>query len=354
MHQLNSILENKLINNLIESFERSPVQLNKPHESDAEIIQLNNNTKLAITTDSISEEISTGLYDNPYLIGWMIVTVNMSDLAAVGASPIGILVSEIIPKVFGDEKVTELQRGISDACKAYNTFVLGGDTNEGNNLILSGTAIGIINKEKSLTRIGCKIGDTLFSSGKLGSGNAFAISKLVSQTDSLINYKPIAQIKNYNVINNYASCCMDTSDGFISTVDQLMRLNNVGFEIGSDWLNAIDDTTLKYVNSLDIPPWLLFAGQHGEFELIFTVPKDSKAAFLEESLQSGFKPVELGKVIAEKEVKINIYGEFIPINTALIRNLPTEANGDVNHYLKMLLEYDCQLKNEPALNFTSH
>ncbi|MGB5287137.1 MAG: thiamine-phosphate kinase [Ignavibacteriaceae bacterium] len=347
-------MENKAINKLIESFERSPVQLNKPHESDAEIIQLNDNTKLAVTTDSISEEISTGLYDNPYLIGWMIVTVNMSDLAAVGASPIGMLVSEIIPKNFSDEKVTEIQRGISDACKAYNTFVLGGDTNEGENLILTGTAIGIIKNENTLSRVGCKPGDTLFSSGKLGIGNAFAISKLVSQTHSYINYKPFAQIKNCSVINKYASCCMDTSDGFFSTVDQLTRLNNFGFEMGYDWLNAIDDTALKYVNNLNIPPWLLLGGQHGEFELIFTIPIDLQDAFLEESLQSGFEPIELGKVIPEKEVKINIYGNLIPINTTMIRNFPTEANGDVNHYLKMLLEYDYQLKNEPYLNFTTH
>ena len=354
MHQLNSILENQAINKLIESFERSPLQLNKPHESDAEIIRLNDNTKLAITTDSISEEISTGLYDDPYMIGWMIVTVNMSDLAAVGASPLGILVSEIIPKNFSDEKVTELQKGISDACIAYNTFILGGDTNEGERLVLTGTAIGIIKNGKPLTRIGCKTDDILFSSGKLGSGNAYAISKLISQTNSLSNYQPLARTNYSNVINKYASCCMDTSDGFISTVDQLTRLNNVGFEIGSDWLNAFDDTALKYVNNLNIPAWLLLAGQHGEFELIFTIPKDSKAAFLEESLNSGFEPVELGKVIPEKEVKINIYGNLTPINTTMIRNLPVEANGDINHYLKVLLEYDYQLKSEPYLNFTSH
>ncbi|MBP1683766.1 MAG: hypothetical protein H6Q27_1333, partial [Ignavibacteriaceae bacterium] len=111
MYQLNEILENKIINSLISGFERSPHQLNYPHESDAEIIQLNDNTKLAITTDSISEEISTGLYDDPYLIGWMIVTVNMSDLAAVGASPLGILISEIIPKEFSRVKIKELQNG---------------------------------------------------------------------------------------------------------------------------------------------------------------------------------------------------------------------------------------------------
>jgi thiamine-monophosphate kinase len=103
MYQLNEILENKIIDNLIAGFERSPDQLNKPHESDAEIMQLGT-LKLAVTTDSISEEISTGLYEEPYLIGWMIVTVNMSDLTAVGATPIGILISEIIPKDFTDEK----------------------------------------------------------------------------------------------------------------------------------------------------------------------------------------------------------------------------------------------------------
>jgi thiamine-monophosphate kinase len=354
MYQLNSILENKAINKLIESFERSPIQLNKPHRSDAEIIQLNGNTKLAITTDSISEEISSGLYDDPYLMGWMIVTVNMSDLAAVGASPIGILVSEIIPKNFSDENVKELQRGISDACKVYSTFVLGGDTNESERLVLTGTAIGIIQKEKPLTRFGCKPDDILFSSGKLGSGNAYAISKLISKTNSFTDYKPVAQIKNCNVISKYASCSMDTSDGFISTVDQLMRLNNIGFELSAYWLNTIDDTLLKYVKTINIPAWLLLAGQHGEFELIFTIPQDSKDSFLEESLQSGFEPIEIGKVIPEKEIKINIYGNLISINTTMIRNLPTEVNGDVNHYLKMLLEYDYQLKNGPVLNFTSH
>lgn len=354
MHQLNSILENKLINKLIEAFERSPMQLNKPHQSDAEIIQLNDNTKLAITTDSISEEISTGLYDDPYMIGWMIVTVNMSDLAAVGATLIGILISEIIPKNFGDEKVTELQRGIFDACRTYNTFVLGGDTNEGEKLVLTGTAIGIIKNEKSLTRLGCELGDILFSSGKLGNGNAYAISKLVSQMHLHINYKPFAQIKNCSVISKYASCCMDTSDGLIATLDQLIRLNDAGFEIKSDWQIALDYNAFNYVKNLNLPPWLLLAGQHGEFELIFTIPQNLKEAFLEESLNNGFEPIELGKVIPEKEMKINIYGNLISINTTLIRNLPTEAKDDINHYIKMLLEYDYQLKNEPCQNFTSH
>jgi thiamine-monophosphate kinase len=353
MYQLNEILENKVINKLISGFERSPDQLNRPHESDAEIIQLGI-LKLALTTDSISEEITSGLYDDPYLIGWMIVTVNMSDLAAVGATPVGILISEIIPKTFSEEKIKELQRGISNACKAYDTFVLGGDTNQGENLVLTGTAIGVIKNEKPLSRVGCKPGDILYSSGKLGSGNAYAISKLISKTKSFTEFKPVAQIKNGKMISNYASCCMDTSDGLISTLDQLMRLNNVGFELKEDLEKVIDENALKNSKNLNIPPWLLFAGQHGEFELIFTIPQELNEAFLNESSKIGFNPIELGKIIPDKKVKIPLYGKMIPIHTAFIRNLPTETKGDINHYLKSLLDYDSGLKNTPSPNFTTH
>ena len=353
MYQLNEILENKIINNLIAGFERSPDQLNKPHESDAEIIQ-SREMKLAITTDSISEEISTGLYDDPNLIGWMIVTVNLSDLAAVGATPIGILISEIIPKDFDDEKINQLQKGISDACKKHNTFVLGGDTNEGDKLVLTGTAIGIINSEKILSRVGVKPGDLLYSSGKLGIGNAYAISKLISETGSSINYKPFAQINFCKIISKYALACMDTSDGLISTLDQLMRLNNVGFEITEKCEKLIDDEVLIYSKKLNFPSWLLLAGQHGEFELVFTIPQNLKQEFIKEAEKNGFGPIELGEVIPEKEIKMKLNEEFITINSGFIRNLPYETKGDINHYLKLLLEYDSELKKSHNLNFTSN
>lgn len=353
MYQLNEILENKIINNLISGFERSPDQLNKPHESDAEIIQLGE-LKLAITTDSISEEISTGLYDDPYLIGWMIVTVNISDLTAVGSKPVGILISEIIPKDFSDEKLIQLQKGISDACKKYNTYVLGGDTNEGEKLVLTGTAIGIINNEKVLSRVGCKVGDSLYSSGKLGIGNAYAISKLILKADLLKNYKPVAQIKTCKIISNYASVCMDTSDGLISALDQLMRLNGVGFELKENLELLIDEEALNYSKKLNIPSWLLLAGQHGEFELVFTIPQNLKREFLKEAEKYGFDPIELGEVIPEKEIRINLYNKSIPINSGFIRNLPFETKGDVNHYLKSLLEYDSELRKSHDFNFTSN
>ena len=138
---LDKINENNTINNLAKYFCRSPFQKNALHESDAEIIEIGG-VILAITTDSIAEEIQTGLYDDPYLVGWMSVMVNMSDLAAVGAEPVGILISEILPGNIPSSFIDKIQEGINDAVKQCGTFVLGGDTNTGENLIITGTAIG--------------------------------------------------------------------------------------------------------------------------------------------------------------------------------------------------------------------
>jgi thiamine-monophosphate kinase len=127
----------------------------------------------------------------------------------------------------------------------------------------------------------------------------------------------------------------------------LMRLNNVGFEITENCEKLIDDESLAYSKKLNIAPWLLLAGQHGEFELVLTIPQNLKQKFLEEAEKNGFVPIELGKVILEKEIRINLYNKSIPINSVFIRNLPFETKGDVNHYLKLLLEYDSELKKIP-------
>ena len=113
---MDSILENISLNRLIRHFRRGPNQLNLPHQSDAEIVKIpGTDTLLAITTDTIVEEIDYGLYSDPWLQGYMTVLVNISDLAAVGAKPIGILLNQTFPERSIDEYLEKLQTGINDA-----------------------------------------------------------------------------------------------------------------------------------------------------------------------------------------------------------------------------------------------
>jgi thiamine-monophosphate kinase len=136
------LLENELLHNLSKIIPRHPDQLNKLLESDAELIKIGKDFTIAITTDTIIEEIKVGLYKDPYLIGWMMATSNFSDIAAVGAEPIGLLVNMSISEDLGLDFIQTIYRGIADACDLCGANILGGDTNHAGYLELGGTAWG--------------------------------------------------------------------------------------------------------------------------------------------------------------------------------------------------------------------
>ncbi|MCH8034549.1 MAG: hypothetical protein IH950_12445 [Bacteroidetes bacterium] len=346
MYKLNSITENKLIEDITKNYHRSPIQINKLQESDSELLNINilENDQLAVTTDSIVEEIELGIYKDPYLIGWMTVMVNMSDLAAVGASPVGVLVSEILPENLDESFKTKLHEGINDACKVCGTYVIGGDTNFGKQLVISATAIGITKNKMFNTRIGCKPGDFLYSTGKLGIGNAYALTQLAG-TECQIEYKPVAKLKAGKAIWRIASCCIDTSDGAIAAMDQLMRLNNVGIKMDLDWTTKLDTRSKSIMYESDIPLWFLLAGQHGEFELIFSVPSNKESILKKISSQYSLHFLRIGEVQNKKGFFLNINDHQVELPTERIRNIASLKNFNFNSYLKSLLEIDRSLQN---------
>lgn len=351
---MTDIQENKSINFLTSLFTRSPLQLNALHESDAEIIHPWNDDEhlLALTTDSIVEEISTGLYDDPYLIGWMTVMVNLSDLAAVGAKPIGILVSEIFPKNFGESSIICLQKGIQDACSICGVHILGGDTNYGEQLVLTGSALGFMPTGQVITRKGCHPGDIVYSTSRLGVGNSFVLAHFLGSHKQHISYKPVARLKEGQILRGIATACMDTSDGVLSTLDQLMRINKYGFQLDADWELALDKQSRHLIKEIGFPSWLLLAGEHGEFELLFTLPPDREQQFLHDAALSNFYPVKLGRVIPETTIYVPIDGENIAIDTAWIRNLNRQVNSNIRQYIHNLLFYHDQLK-KGAYNYAT-
>ena len=345
MHELRKILENKIINDLTKNLKRSPNQLNKVHESDAEIIQLKNSSyDLAITIDTISEEIKSGLYSDPYQIGWMSVMVNMSDLAAVGADPLGIVISQIFPKETSDDLIKLIQKGINDACKICETFVLGGDTNFGDELIISGCAVGTIPKRKYLSRVGCKVGDKIFATANIGNGNAFAFDKLFNKQRQKINYKPRAKFEWRQLLLKYATSCIDTSDGVISSLDQLMRLNKLGFRFRQDWGKIIETKSKKLFESFKLPLWTLLAGEHGEFELIYSVSSKNEKKFLNDAWKQNLKPLYIGELTNNNNLIINLYEKDQILDTEKIRNLAFDKNFTPQQYLHKLLKIDTFLK----------
>lgn len=336
------IHEHTVIEKLTGGFRRSSAQVNALQTSDTEILRspVFTDRYLAITTDSIAEEIASGLYHDPWLAGWMTVTANLSDLAAVGAEPLGMLVSEILPKNLPADSVNRLQQGMKDALETYGTFLLGGDTNTGSQLMMTGTAVGTI-KGKPLSRLGANPDERLYSSGPLGSGNAFAFSHFAGYSP-LPLYRPSARLAEGQLVRNYATCCIDTSDGLLAAMDQLMRLNAVGFEITRGWENALHRDARALANEAHFSPWLLLAGQHGEFELIFTIPSTHEDEFLRAARSAGWEPLFLGTATARESLLLPLDGNNTSIDTAYVRNLAND--GSIERYIENLLKYDAQIR----------
>jgi thiamine-monophosphate kinase len=340
--------ENTFIAALAGAFPRSPFQKNALLESDAELITLPGGNLIAVTTDGLSEELTTGLYADPYLAGWMVITVNLSDLAAVGARPVGCLVSEVLPADCPDDFLNRLQSGIRDACRGSGTYILGGDTGSGDRLLLTGTAIGDFTGDRCVTRIGCRPGDLLYSTNLLGLGNAFALERLCGPPEGggrpVCSYQPVARIREGPALPGCATSCMDTSDGVLATLDQLARLNHVGFEINSDWTSTLHPDAVRLARNAGIPLWLLLGGQHGEFELLFTVPPRMERDLMLRADTGGWRPLRLGIVLEEEVIRLPLNGRFVRMDTARLRNCAFRMSGNVRQYLNDLLAIDEEIQ----------
>lgn len=336
------VLENINIERIASCFIDSPHRLNKIHEADAELIDLDSGSPnyLAITTDAVVEEIASGLYDDPYLIGWMLAMVNFSDLAAVGASPLGLLISVTTSAGQSNSFIQKLAEGISDACQRLNTHVLGGDTNQGKDLFLSACAIGLVPKSSVITRMGAIPGDKCYLSAPAGIGSTYALLKLQDENTQLPKsfYQPIARIKEGMIVRKFANCCMDTSDGVIHTLDTLMRLNNCQFVLYDNWEEVLHPAVQEICKTNNMPPWIILAGVHGEFELCFTVNPGVEKEFLKEAEKNSWKPILIGEVREGTGVNIRSDNNLISIETGVIRNLSETASSSPQEYINKLLD----------------
>jgi thiamine-monophosphate kinase len=345
---MNQILENAMIEGLVKGFARSPLERNRLQEADAELIRLpGTDMLLALTTDSVVEEIESGLYTDPFLIGWMTVIVNASDLAAVGAEPLGLLLNENLPHDTGSDFISKLQDGIRAACSACDLYVLGGDTNFSARMQLGASAVGLITGGQPMTRLGCKPGDYLFGSGRFGSGSGYAFVQFVAarqQPGLTFPYRPQPRIREGRLLRDFASCCMDTSDGLLAALDQLMRLNSVGFVVEAGQEELLDPDTLRIANAANIPAWMALAGPHGEFELVFTVPPQRVDALMAEASVHEWKPQMMGRVVERPGVWLRLNEELTAIDTGRIRNLFVECNSDIDEYFKGLLLMQSDLR----------
>lgn len=210
-------------------------------------------------------------------------------------------------------------------------------------LAVGGTAVGLVPDGRPLTRLGARPGDRLFASGALGLGGAFAFLRLgfaplrpgERAGGEAFAYRPVARIREGALLRRFASCCMDTSDGLIPTLDELARRNGCGFTLETPLERLLHPDALRVIGGAGLPRWLPLAGPHGEFELAFAVPPSRVDPMRDAAAAMGWAPVELGRVTAEAGVvRLSPGGELI--DATWVRNLFERVGGDPGAYVSAL------------------
>ena len=224
--------EGSMITAIRDGMMRSPLQLNGAFEADAELLDLGTGGLLAVTVDTLNGGAELATASTPYEKGWLTTTVSVSDLAAVAADPVAVLVSCSLQKEkWTAEAAREFGRGASDAAAGYGCHIVGGDTNWANEESFTSCAIGTLRSGRFLTRIGAQPGDALYVTGCIGAGNAAGFrSSALGLTDQE-PWLPKARVVAGDTLRAYARACIDTSDGLLSAAVSLAEINGLGVEV---------------------------------------------------------------------------------------------------------------------------
>ena len=205
-------------------------------------------------------------------MGFKAVTVNVSDLAAMGAAPVGFLLALAIPSDLGLEDFKQIIDGVLSACKFYSIPLIGGDTNEASEIIISGTALGSC--DNPLMKNTANEGDLVVLTGDIGLaalGFHFEDFNNVYTQKAL---KPIARInEGIKIRKAGATSATDITDGLASELYE-MKHDNIGFIIHENLLGISDEyKKLSEEHNLNYLDLMLHVGE--DFELVFTIPKDN-------------------------------------------------------------------------------
>ena len=233
---------------------------------------------LLVTTDMVRKKTHFPEVMTPWEMGWFAAAVNLSDIAAMGGEPLGLLLSLGLPKSMDENQVLEIIRGARECVERYDVSIIGGDTKEHDEVTIGGVAVGVVPKEEILLRIGMKPGDVVAVTGSLGKAGAgflalkhgldgVSFDGLVKPIPRLVEGRGLAE-------NRLVSTCMDLSDGFVNSLYQLAEINKVGFLIEGDKIPVARDAFVV-TEKLGLDPFSVAMDYGGDYELLVTLSEEN-------------------------------------------------------------------------------
>ena len=315
MHTLHQLGEYEIVKTIINVLDEMP-DIPIPFGDDVSAIRIGHGRLAVFKTDMLVGRTDVPPGMSLWQAARKAVVMNVSDFAAKGVKPIAFLASVGFPRTFLKSDAEDVGRGLNAGAREYDAYVVGGDTNESSDLIISCTAIGLGSERALITRFGAKPGDILAVTGTFGetsSGLKILLEKLSAPTEikeKLLEhvYLPKARLKEGLALarSGAATASIDSSDGLAISLHQLSSTSNVG-SIVTDLPIPPEVERFANIHGLDPKELALYGGE--EYELVVTIKPSlwEKACRIVERVGSTL--IKIGKVTKEKKIILKMKGE---------------------------------------------
>jgi thiamine-monophosphate kinase len=230
--------------------------------------------QLAVTTDTMVENVHFFADADPELLGHKLLAVNLSDLAAMGAEPFAVTLALTMPKINADW-LQAFSRGFMNLAKLHRVDLIGGDTTSGP-LTLTVQAIGTVPQGRALLRSQAQVGDLIYVTGPIGNAGLGLKIKQGYQCANpdpmlLCLHQPQPRIAEGLALQGIASACIDISDGLAADLAHILEKSGVGARLQWESL-PISVQVLDYIQSTQ--DWCMPLTAGDDYELCFTVTPD--------------------------------------------------------------------------------
>lgn len=287
---------------------------------DCALVNLLPGHQLAITTDTLVNGVHFPEGADAELIARRALRVNLSDLAAMGATPLGFQLALTIPEI-DTTWLEKFSTGLAEDAKKFQCPLIGGDTTRGP-LSITITMMGTVEKQNALRRKGASAGDIICVSGTLGDA-IYALEQLFS--DSLDEYLirrywlPEPRIQLGRVLGAKATAGLDVSDGILQDVGHIARANRLTACV--EFHNIPLSRSLLSSNITEANARRIALSGGDDYELCFTIDECVFAEVEKQATELGCRISKIGRMLpldesGEAVICVDLGGNRLPIKTA--------------------------------------
>ena len=265
---------------------------------DAAILSVPPGKQLVVAMDTLNSGVHFPADTAPADIGWKALAVNLSDLAAMAASPAWCTLSLSLPQPDA-AWLDGFLDGFLALAAQHDVALVGGDTTRGP-LSICVTAHGLVDPRGALLRSGARIGDDVWVTGTLGdAAGALRQWQADGPVDALLRMRldrPTPRVEAGLRLAGIAHACIDISDGLLADLGHVCRASRVGAQIDVDALPASE--ALLQTFDIETRRELQTAGGD-DYELCFTAPKTARLAVQDAMHASDLPVTRLGRITGD-------------------------------------------------------